>query len=260
MTYNAGKYWDERLAKDWSLRGVGHHRYGAKYNSYLYRSKVRALRRALRSPGWFQGKRVLDVGSGVGFWIEFYAKAGVASVDGIDVSAEAVRRLQQKHPGHRFWCADASEELPITELFDLVNVWDVLYHITERERFMRAVSNLAARVAPGGHLLITDNLPSQEDRPAEHVCFHPLEDYRVALEHTGCQIVDVQPVCGLVNGRVFDRLFRSSRVWRKRTARLEDRAAPLLYFLDGIWMSPRVDNLKLLTAYRPADRPIPKIS
>lgn len=250
MAYDAGKYWDERLAKDWSLRGVGHHRYGAAYNAYLYRSKVRALRRALRSRVQLAGKRVLDVGSGVGFWIDFYEKAGVGSIDGIDISHEAVRRLQDKHPSHRFWCADASQALPVTETFDLVNVWDVLYHITDRAAFMRAVANLASRVAPGGHLLITDNFPPTEDRPAEHVCFHPLEHYRQALDGSGCRVVDVVPVCGLINGRVFDRLFQSNRAWRKRVARFEDRAAPLLYLLDGLWISPQVDNLKLLIAHR----------
>jgi len=63
------KYWDERLKSHWDLEGVGCLGLG-ELNKYVYMAKVRTLERAARKLHVdFNGKEVLDVGSGTGFWI-----------------------------------------------------------------------------------------------------------------------------------------------------------------------------------------------
>ncbi|HEX6938034.1 MAG TPA: hypothetical protein VF158_01385, partial [Longimicrobiales bacterium] len=66
-TYHPDRYWSERLSRYWSLQGVGYIGYGERYNRYLYRAKVRALRTAVEAHGIeVRGRAVLDLGPGIG--------------------------------------------------------------------------------------------------------------------------------------------------------------------------------------------------
>jgi len=151
MKYEPTKFWSERLTRDWSLRGVGHVRYGEYYNRYLYRAKVRALRRMLRQHSIvIAGKRVLDVGAGIGFWLRWYqgADAGAAQLSAIEISEAATHRLRPEFPSARVWLGDVAEEWPWPDRFDLINAFDVLYHIVERSHFLNALTQMTRHLSP----------------------------------------------------------------------------------------------------------------
>src|SRR5690349_10430675 len=88
--YEPARYWTDRLAGDYSLRGTGHLAYSARYNRWIYRVKRRALRRGLR--GSAAGARALDLGSGTGWVVEQLLDRGLR-VDGCDIAANAVAEL-----------------------------------------------------------------------------------------------------------------------------------------------------------------------
>lgn len=247
------KFWSERLTRDWSLRGVGHIRYSEYYNHYLYRAKVRALRRMLRQHRIaIAGKRVLDVGAGIGFWLRWYqdADAGAAQLTAIDISEAATHRLRAEFPSARVWLGDVAEEWPWPDRFDLINAFDVLYHIIERSRFLNALTQMTRHLEPGGYLVVTDLFPPHEVRSGVHVCFHGLEDYRKVLDAEGCTILGIRPLYGLMNGVVFDWLGGPRQRWREMLRGFENVAAPLLYALDGLWIPMSLPNTKLLIARR----------
>jgi hypothetical protein len=66
----------------------------------------------------------------------------------------------------------------------VVNAFDVLLHITDDARWERAVSNLAAAVAPGGLLLVTDTFAALPGLAA-HNKSRPLALYRERLAANG---------------------------------------------------------------------------
>ena len=243
MTYQPREFWDRRLAEHFDLRGSGQPGLSEAYNRACYALRREVLERALRDQGFDpKGKRVLDVGCGTGFFTAYYLSRG-AQLTGLDIAPTSIERLQARHPQARFRLADVSET-SIEERFDLVNAFDVLYHITEDARWERAVRELAAAVLPGGILLLTDTFPPAEvvAAEAEHNRMRSLPRYQDLLGPAGLEIRTLRPTHVLLN--------RELGAWR-----FLNRAPRLLYAADlallaiGLGHDPAVS--KLLVARRP---------
>jgi hypothetical protein len=69
MEFDPLEYWEDRHGKSSGLAGVGY--LGLKgYNEWMYRVRRHVFRRALRPyAARLRGARVLDVGSGTGFYL-----------------------------------------------------------------------------------------------------------------------------------------------------------------------------------------------
>jgi SAM-dependent methyltransferase len=156
--YEAGSYWESTLATQFDLSGVGYPGLPVSFNRCFYRAQVNAVERVLRqagtevSPGW----STLDVGSGVGFWIEFWHRAGAREVTGVDLTESAVTRLRQRFPQASFERLDVSEGTPWEARFDAISAMSVLLHIKEEERFHKAIANIANALKPDGALVVID--------------------------------------------------------------------------------------------------------
>lgn len=157
LVYDPRVFWEERLLNDWSLKGVGHMVYSQRYNSYLYRAKIRALLRAVNNHQVrITGSAVCDVGSGTGFWIHWYLQTGASHVTGLEISQSAAKKLAQKYPQAEVYAVDICNTFPLDRLFDIVNAFDVFYHITLEKAFNSALSHIAEHLAPSGYLFLTD--------------------------------------------------------------------------------------------------------
>lgn len=100
------------------------------------------------------GKRVLEIGVGMGSDLLRWARAG-ADVTGVDLTERAValtsRRLDEAGLGGDVRVADA-EALPFeSETFDVVYSWGVLHHSPNPQR---AVAEARRVLAPGGRLKV----------------------------------------------------------------------------------------------------------
>jgi len=190
VAYEPREFWQRRLSEHFDLRGAGESGLPLAYNRACYALRRSVLDRALREAGAaLAGRTVLDVGCGTGFFTAYYLEHG-ARVTGLDIAPVAVERLAARHPEARFLLADVSEAA-LTERFDLVNAFDVLYHITDDARWERAVRHLAAAVAPGGLLLVTDTFAALGGLAA-HNQSRPLARYQALLS-----------AAGLVPGRLY---------------------------------------------------------
>jgi len=96
----------------------------------------------------WRGKRVLDLGCGIGTDTISFAAAGAADVVGIDVSPHSVEIAQKraapyKLPNLRFVCGDI-EELPYhiePQTFDLIYSFGVLHHTPRPGRVIAHLRN-----------------------------------------------------------------------------------------------------------------------
>ncbi|MGC8894337.1 MAG: class I SAM-dependent methyltransferase [candidate division WOR-3 bacterium] len=155
MQYHPGEYWRERLGRGLDLRATGLLKGSASSNLYYYRLKEVVLSRTINKVGFNPtGKNVLDVGSGTGYWVNYFLSRG-ANVSGVDIVPEAVEALRVNFPEASFWVGDISHWQPSGE-YELVNAFDVLYHITDDGDWARAVRGLWEALVSGGLLLFTD--------------------------------------------------------------------------------------------------------
>lgn len=197
VSYQPREFWDQRLAEHFDLRGTGETGLSLAYNRACYTLRREVLDAALRDAGLDpRGRRVLDVGCGAGFFTAFYLERG-ADVTGVDIAPTSVERLQQRHPQARFVLADVGEA-PVAGTYDLVNAFDVLYHITDEARFDAALRNLAAAVAPGGALLVTDAFVDM-GAVAAHNRMRPLARWRAVLEPLGFTLAPLRATAVLLN-------------------------------------------------------------
>ncbi len=197
MSYTPRDFWDRRLAEQFDLRGTGETGLSLAYNRACYELRREVLERALREARVDpSGRRVLDVGCGTGFFTAWYLARG-AQVTGVDIAPTSVERLRERFPGAQFVLADIGET-DLAGTWDLVNAFDVLYHIVEDARWESAVLRLGEAVTPGGLLLVTDTF-APLGAIAEHNRMRPLHSYRRLLEPLGFTLGRIHPTHVLLN-------------------------------------------------------------
>ena len=211
-------YWEQRLSAEYSLQGVGYAALGLSYNRWLYRIRKRVFRRIVRPlVRDAAAARVLDVGSGTGFYVDQWRGLGVKQIVGLDITDAAVSHLREAYPGCEFIVADiGSETVPLGPgSFDFVSCFDVLFHIVDDARYARAMKNTFALLKPGGMFVWSDNFLQHGRRDASvHVVSRSLEQSSQFLVDAGFEIVARKPMFWLMNAPV-DSTSRIRRVWWK---------------------------------------------
>jgi 2-polyprenyl-3-methyl-5-hydroxy-6-metoxy-1,4-benzoquinol methylase len=163
---STAEYWESRLSEKWGLEGVGNIGLGVAYNRWQYKQrKCVFLRELKRLPLPTKDASVLDVGSGVGFWLSVWTELGVKSLTGVDITGVAIQNLKKLYPDTRLLQLDISspvarEVLPGT--FDAVTAMDVLSHITSEACFASAIANISNSLRTGGYFVFSENLPHKE--------------------------------------------------------------------------------------------------
>jgi 2-polyprenyl-3-methyl-5-hydroxy-6-metoxy-1,4-benzoquinol methylase len=191
--YHPKEYWEHRLKQHFDLRGVGRIGFNEFYNAWLYRRKKHCIATIFAAAN-LKGKTVLDVGCGTGFFIDWFLQHG-AIVSGMDITEISVATLKARF-GSAVFRQDISDEHYVPrQLFDIVNMWDVVYHIVETDSFIRTFTNIAQSLKSGGLLLVTDWLGCISDvQLANHVQGRCLATYLRTLPTLGFELIRVMPV------------------------------------------------------------------
>lgn len=204
-SYNPRSYWENRLSDRFDLRGVGHIAFGQGYNKWLYRRKKYVLSKFLGNRS-LTGKSVLDIGCGTGFFVSYFIDKG-AEVFGVDLTEISVKQLRQKFSGDFSTQDIGSKDFVPPAIVDIVNVWDVLYHVVEDNAFSVAAQNMASSIKPGGLLLLNDFLAATEDHVfGGHVKGRTLGTYRNALQKLGFVLVETTPLYRFLDTNVCGKL------------------------------------------------------
>jgi SAM-dependent methyltransferase len=215
-------YWEQRLSESDGLAGVGWIGLGESFNRWMYAVRRRVFKRAVRRAAGprLAGLDVLDVGSGTGFYLDLWQELGARSVTGSDLTEVAVERLLQRRPGQqvtRLDLAGDGDELG-GRRFGAVSAMDVLFHIVDDEAYARAISNLARLTAPGGLLILTENLVSGPRSGVSHHVSRTEEQVEGLLRQAGLEPLVSRPMFCLMNTPV-DSRSRALRLWWEALSR-----------------------------------------
>ncbi|MCI0448935.1 MAG: class I SAM-dependent methyltransferase [Chlorobi bacterium] len=157
FSYKPKKFWNELLTNSFDLRGVGHYRMSNEENLRMYEKKKKILTgEMLKSQVLVShNTSIIEIGVGVGYWTEFFRSHGAKNYTGNDIAEISITKLQQKYPDYKFLHGDISEVTLPEKTFDLGVMIDVTQHITDEERFNKAMDNLWKSLKRGAFLIIT---------------------------------------------------------------------------------------------------------
>lgn len=239
--FDAKSYWESRLSKDWGLHGVGYAGYGTAFNRWLYRVRRRVFLREVRRLKLDWAKtRVLDVGSGTGFYLDAWRSLGVGSLSGCDFTSVAVKQLQAQYPECHITQLDIGSRGATAalrgETFDLISAFDVLFHIVDDRAYRQALLNIAQLIRMGGYFLFSDNFLHGKTVRSEHQVSRSLEEIEAYLEEAGLQIMRRVPMFFFMNAPL-DVLARwPLLLWRAAMAPVH--LLPLLGHVYGALLFP----------------------
>lgn len=145
------------------------------------------------------GGKILDVGSGSGRWIRFFLdRYKPKRLVGIDYTVASIDLLNKWEPQNtdtelKFSVADITDpDLDLGELFDLVNISSVLFHIPEQQLFIYALSNLKKLVTKDGYIIMNEYLPYASMR-TEWMMVRNRYEFEQAVSAAGLRIADIRP-------------------------------------------------------------------
>jgi 2-polyprenyl-3-methyl-5-hydroxy-6-metoxy-1,4-benzoquinol methylase len=194
--YDPEEYWENRILARPNLQATGHHKFDLNYNSWMYQTQMDCLDELIQRWGIrVNGKQVLDIGSGTGFFIDYYINREAGSVTGVDITKASIEYLREKYPESTFRIADISDSaIAIKKDFDIISAMGILYHIVEDKRFEQALINISGLLRPGGYLFITDSFNKSLLPSAQHARLRALEDYIPILESAQITILEILPL------------------------------------------------------------------
>ncbi|MDI6765235.1 MAG: ATP-binding cassette domain-containing protein [Bacteroidota bacterium] len=200
--YNLKEFWEKRLTDNFNLSGVGNISFDERYNEYLYHQRLTVLKKVLKKYKIIlEGKKVLDVGCGIGYFTKFYLDRS-AKVTGLDIAPVVIDRLKKSIPSAEFIRADiSSADGRLKKMFDVIHSFNTIIHITDDEKFQTTLMHLCKMLKMGGYLFITDYFGKTDYAPAPHVKFRSLERYKMMKEH-GVDILEVCPIHRFLNNKL----------------------------------------------------------
>jgi SAM-dependent methyltransferase len=201
-SFDPRAYWERRLADDWTLRGVGFRRMGKRFNGWAYRRRGERFEALVQEFVPERNElRVLDVGSGTGFYLDAWRRLGVKDVSGLDITAAAVNRLRDKFPDVDIHHGDISDDLGALEAgsFDVVTAMDVLFHIVDLQRFAAALKNIGALLRPGGLFIWSDLFLHGPEIVQEHIAIRSLYRIETMLDDARFDICGRRPMFFYMN-------------------------------------------------------------
>jgi 2-polyprenyl-3-methyl-5-hydroxy-6-metoxy-1,4-benzoquinol methylase len=181
--------------------------------------------------------KVLDVGSGTGFFLDAWLRQGVRDLTGSDLTPTAVERLSSRFPSCPIYQVDiGSPALDLSDdSFDVVSIMDVLYHIVDDDRYGQAIRNLARLLKPGGLLIMSENLADEEQRTSHQVTRRRTDISRVLTE-AGFQLALSRPMFFLMDAPT-DTRRRFHQTWWRLISMVARRGEALGWLVGAILAS-----------------------
>ena len=147
--YDAARYWHDRFEKSGrSLLGAGDEGMSQTDNERDYEIARQTFLKLVESNDIdFAFGRTLEVGCGTGFYTRQIVDLGARELVAYDITDVLFPELQAELPLVEFRKADITET-QVDGTFDRAVMIDVLEHVVNDDRFVRALQNVASALKP----------------------------------------------------------------------------------------------------------------
>ncbi|MEY5027530.1 MAG: hypothetical protein RLZZ244_3058 [Verrucomicrobiota bacterium] len=160
------------------------------------------LRKHLQGLDPHQEKRILEIGSGLGYATHALRKAGY-QVTGSDISEDAVSKARARYGDFYFTANAIQPPETLLQSFDLVFLTEVIEHLGDPIGFLQQCARL---LKPGGSILITTPLKLSgtpqvwhTDLPPVHYWWFSAESMHQIARRLGAQVI-TDPAPGSPSG------------------------------------------------------------
>lgn len=231
------KYWQKTHGKYPGLQAVGYVDLGEPFNFWMYQVRARHFEKIIKILAPPKNLKILDLGSGTGFYALIFLANGYRNITGSDFSAQAIAKLK-KIKGLKVEKIDLGLRQKAFQKYDLITCFDVLYHLVDDRGYIQAFENVGRMLRENGSFLFSENpLPDGEFRCCHQILRNRKTIYTL-LEKNHLQVVFRQPVFFLMNTPVLSRnpLLKAYWFWLllvlSRLPQLGKILGPLLYPLE----------------------------
>ena len=178
--YNPKTFWDEMLSNSFDLKGVGLFRKSYEENLKMYEDKKKIISDLIIKNNIVinKDKAVLELGAGVGYWTEYLKSFGVLDYTGNDIAEISVKNLKQMYPEYNFLHGDISELTLEKNRYNIAFMIDVTQHITNDDRFNKAISNIWNSLRKGAYFFVTMWDPAKNVYLANKIRINKIEKPR----------------------------------------------------------------------------------
>lgn len=196
-------YWEQRLGDDVALNTVGYHGLSDAYVSWLYKVRQRRFL-GIAKPLVTHDMRVLDIGSGGGFYLDLWRRLGAHDLTATDLTQSSLRAIRKRFPGVETAQLDigANDVTFPGATFDAISCMDVLHHLMDDAAYERALKNCAQMLKPRGALIFTDNFLHGAAYRGPHHVSRPLIQIERFARDAGLRIETRKPMFVLMNNPV----------------------------------------------------------
>ena len=197
--YDPKVFWEKRLSNDFSLKGVGCAGLSYNYNKWEAKAAKNSVDKLLK--GSLKGKKILDIGCGTGYYLEYYMSKGATDITGLDITEKSISSLKKKYPNLKFYKADISKKIQLNLKYDIITAIAVLYHIVDADRFENSVKNIRKLAKKGSLIIIQDGFLKKYQPPKAgiHCYFRDYNSYKKILEKNGIEIIKKVPTFYFLN-------------------------------------------------------------
>jgi SAM-dependent methyltransferase len=242
-------YWEQRLSRHAGREGVGHAGLGEGLNRWMYRVRARVFAQEVASLlPQLPSRRVLDVGSGTGFYLRLWRRLGAGPLAATDIAETAVTRLRARFPDvavERWALGEPPPPALHGRRFGAISAVDVLFHVLDDEGYERAFAACFALLEEGGALVFTENFLRHGELRVAHQRSREAGRIIATARAAGFEIVRRRPLFWLMNVPV-DSRSRLHRAWWRGLAGVAARSDPAGALLGAALYWPELAATRVL--------------
>lgn len=193
------QYWQQRHQKT-DLATVGYIGLGLPFNYWMYRVREKVFdQTVLQEHLNLSQAKILDIGSGSGFYINRWRNLKAKNITASDFSSRALKQIKKSFRKLKTLEMDITLSPPKNlGQYDIISAFDILYHILDDKKYDRAINNIYKLLKPDGVFIFSENLTEKTERGPYQVSRSQKTIFQ-NLKKSHFQIEQVKPIFYLMN-------------------------------------------------------------